>query len=549
MTPPNSSTNPKKKERGRAESPPRRKSKQPVSYSPPSRPGEEFRTLARGIPRPRRGQDAVRKNDQRIKDLSCFPGENPFPVLRTDLKGIILYANPSSARIFGSEEINEKQLLPGGLSSLVRRAVRSGKAAAVTLEEKGRFYHFTAIPFSENEYVNIYGMDITERKKLEDDLRHLNEKLEETVSRRTGELSAVNELLERLFSGVHFLVAYVDSGFNFRRVNRAFAEAYGQTPEYFVGKNHFRLFPDPENERIFRRVVRTGRPFVAYSRPSVYSDHPERGPTYWDWSLRPVRRPDGGVEGLLLTLVDVTERKRAEKKLQWAEKKMADMERLAELGTLSSMVAHEMRTPLATIRLAADNLRRKAADPALEKNIRSIVNKVEYGNRVIDNLLEYSRLRLPGYRRIRLLPLLRASIADSLKTHSDRKITLKFDPAPLRRKQIEADPDQLREVFTNILDNAIEAVTDKDCRIEIAGWVEKNQTVVLKFRDNGPEVTSEVLDRSFTPFVTSKPWGTGLGLSICRELVRLHNGAIDLKPALGGGGAVATVRLPLFAPK
>lgn len=120
-------------------------------------------------------------------------------------------------------------------------------------------------------------------------------------------------LLERLFDAFHVLIAYVDTEFRFVRVNRAYARADGREPADFIGKNHFDLYPNEENEAIFREVLRTGIPYAVTEKPFVYPGHPERGVTYWDWSLRPVHDADARITGLLLALVDVTERVYARK--------------------------------------------------------------------------------------------------------------------------------------------------------------------------------------------------------------------------------------------
>ncbi len=388
--------------------------------------------------------------------------------------------------------------------------------------------------------------DITEIKKLETDLRRFNEKLEQTVIRRTAELNDANELLERIFSSVHFLIAYLDEDFNFLRVNRAYADAYDRNPGYFVGKNHFELFPDQENEKIFSRVADTGRPFVAYARPFIYPGRLDKGTTYWDWSLRPVKDEKGAVEGFILILVDVTEQKEAEEKLKRTRKKMADMARLAELGTLTSMVAHEIRSPLATIRLAIDNLSRKSDDPNLAPHIRSIGNKVEISNRIITSLLDYSHLELPRYKKFSILPLLRECLAETQKSRPEKKVRVKKDLESLQRKKVEADRDQIRQVIRNILENALDACPVDTGKIEISGHLDKNKTMILKFRDNGPGFSDEELKEAFTPFSTHKPSGTGLGLVICRDLVRLHDGTIEVKNA-PQKGAIVTVKLPLRA--
>jgi PAS domain S-box-containing protein len=124
------------------------------------------------------------------------------------------------------------------------------------------------------------------------------------------------EVQEKFFDSIDTLIAYMDRDFNFIRVNEAYAKADGKTPEEFIGRNHFDLFPHRENQAIYRRVLETGEAYSVYEKPFAYPDHPERGITYWNWSLQPVKGSGGQVEGLVLSLVDVTERVRAEDKNQ-----------------------------------------------------------------------------------------------------------------------------------------------------------------------------------------------------------------------------------------
>ncbi len=140
------------------------------------------------------------------------------------------------------------------------------------------------------------------------------------LNHKNEALKLANQLMERIFSNIHISVAYLDNEFNFIRVNENYAAADQQrTVDSFVGKNHFQLYPDAENEAIFRRVLESGEPYVAHAKSFGFPDQPERGMTYWDWNLAPVKSEGGRVEGLLLTLADVTERKRAEAALQVSE--------------------------------------------------------------------------------------------------------------------------------------------------------------------------------------------------------------------------------------
>jgi len=175
-----------------------------------------------------------------------------------------------------------------------------------------------------------------EQKRAEEALRKARDALETKVEERTAELNKSNvllkrevferkrteevlvetsEIVEKMFSTTHLCIAYMDTDFNFIRVNRAYAEADGCDEEFFTGKNHFDLYPNEENKAIFRLVIETGEPYIAYAKPFIYAGHPERSVTYWDWTLHPVKDSQGKIDGLLLCLINVTERKYLEKEI------------------------------------------------------------------------------------------------------------------------------------------------------------------------------------------------------------------------------------------
>lgn len=135
------------------------------------------------------------------------------------------------------------------------------------------------------------------------------------------ELRNTNEILERFFSIGDILIAYLDKEFNFLRVNRAYSGTDERSPEEFIGKNHFDLFPNEDNRRIFSYVRESGKPYYAIEKPFEYAGHPERGVTYWDWSLLPVKDPDGAVIALILVLINVTDRKQAQLALAASEQR------------------------------------------------------------------------------------------------------------------------------------------------------------------------------------------------------------------------------------
>ena len=124
-----------------------------------------------------------------------------------------------------------------------------------------------------------------------------------------------NQLLETFFENTHLLIAIFDREYNFLWVNKAYAIADEKEPEFFPGKNHFELYPDDESEDLFREVVATGKPKFIYAKPFVYANNPERGITYWNWSLTPVTK-NGKVSRVIMTLQNITSLKRAESELR-----------------------------------------------------------------------------------------------------------------------------------------------------------------------------------------------------------------------------------------
>ncbi len=135
------------------------------------------------------------------------------------------------------------------------------------------------------------------------------------------ELRRANELLSATLNATHVLIACMDAEANFILVNRIYAQVDGKEPGFFIGKNHFDLYPNEENEAIFRRVVATGEPYYAHAKPFEYAEHPERGTGYWDWSMVPARDEQGRVKMVVLSLLDITARIEAQMALHESEKR------------------------------------------------------------------------------------------------------------------------------------------------------------------------------------------------------------------------------------
>jgi PAS domain S-box-containing protein len=149
------------------------------------------------------------------------------------------------------------------------------------------------VPSTQN--FRLYGGDITERKKAEE----LSAALGRVVEQDRNTLQATMES-----TNAH--IAYLGPDFNFIMVNSTYEAGSGHTRGELIGHNHFKFFPNPENEAIFKKARDTGKAVEFKAKPFEFVDQPWRGVTYWDWTLTPVKDELGGVRGLVLSLIDVT---------------------------------------------------------------------------------------------------------------------------------------------------------------------------------------------------------------------------------------------------
>ncbi|MGE5401160.1 MAG: PAS domain S-box protein [Ignavibacteriales bacterium] len=154
-------------------------------------------------------------------------------------------------------------------------------------------------------------------------------------------LSRTTQLLETILDETHLYFAYMDQDFNFLRVNRSYAESDGKDPSFFPGKNHFDLYPNEDNRKIFNEVVRTGKPYFIHAKPFMYEKNPERGISYWDWSLIPQQNAKGEVVSLLMSLANVTHQVRAEQEVQHSNRLLKSM--FSSLDEAVLLVDHQGR--------------------------------------------------------------------------------------------------------------------------------------------------------------------------------------------------------------
>ncbi len=251
--------------------------------------------------------------------------------------------------------------------------------------------------------------------------------------------------------------------------------------------------------------------------------------------LSTLRNSSGTHIGMIGIFQDLT-------KLKAMEAEIKTKERLAFIGELSALIAHELRNPLASLKASVEMLREgKVTDLHANKLMGIALSEVDRLNGIVTDFLFYAkpqRLNKSPFDLLRSLKDVITLLRSSKKDKANVKITENFSGELLA----VADPGQLQQVFWNLCNNAMDAVSDGG---EVIISAEKKHDVLeVVFRDTGVGIDEEDIEKIFYPFFTTKEKGTGLGLAIAQKIAEGHGGKITVESRGKGTGAAFRVILP-----
>jgi len=229
--------------------------------------------------------------------------------------------------------------------------------------------------------------------------------------------------------------------------------------------------------------------------------------------------------------------------------RMQRADRLASLGTLTAGLAHEIRNPLVAVKTFLQLLPEKFDDEEFRNYFLTVASgEVERISSLITELLDFSRPSEPQLREENINEILEKMI--TLITTETKKKNLKITKQLAENLPfIQVDKDQIKQVFLNILLNAVQATPENGEIMVVSRSFTKSPEetfLQVEIRDTGSGILPQELEYIFTPFYTTKSQGSGLGLSITHQIVEEHHGYIEVESQLGRGTAF-TVNLPLNA--
>ncbi|WP_245350338.1 PAS domain-containing sensor histidine kinase [Bradyrhizobium sp. UFLA03-84] len=383
--------------------------------------------------------------------------------------------------------------------------------------------------------------EIEEHRKTELQLREANLLLDERVRARTA-------LLQSILDTVPDAMVVIDASGIIESFSSTAERLFGYGADEVCGRNVAMLMPpsySEEHDRYIERYIRTRERRIIGNVREVSGQRRDGTVFPMELSIGEVLHADRQLFTGFIR--DLSERRRANDRLQELQTELIHVSRLSEMGQMATMVAHELNQPLTAITNYMNGgvrLLESEGDPRArlrEAMERSAAQALRAG-RIIKRLRDFvSRGEIE--RRFEPVSALIAEAAELASLGIRQKDLLIEVDHVAPDAAILADRIQLQQVLFNLLRNAAEAVAEQEQRSVAINARLDGSDVVISVIDNGPGISPEVQDRLFQPFVSTKENGMGVGLSICQAIIVAHDGRIwaEANPA---GGTIFRIVLP-----
>jgi PAS domain S-box-containing protein len=370
-------------------------------------------------------------------------------------------------------------------------------------------------------------------------LRHQGTLVDITQQRETEHgLRQLDEFRSRLVENFPDGVAALDTKGRFTFVNPVFAGLLGNDPGRLIGESmDCAASPIAETSfhKVFDEIIAGKTADAAVEYAMQHSDGSWRSMRA---TTRAIRDAGNEVLGIVVSVRDVTG-------YRAQEQQMIQSERMAAMGQMIDGFAHELNNPLTAIAGSIELLESTAAEQTSSRNFQLLKQQTRRAVTIVQNMLFFARPPGPGGARLDLSEVVQRTIA--LQEHSFRMSNISVDFIPeTSLAPTYGDPNQLMQVFLNLLINAEQAIREVRERGTIRVRLGQNENNIwVSFQDDGPGISRESLRQMFDPFYTTKRpgKGTGLGLSVSMAILKKYSGSIDAQAA-PGGGTVFTVSLP-----
>ncbi|MCL5023817.1 MAG: ATP-binding protein [Nitrospirae bacterium] len=351
-------------------------------------------------------------------------------------------------------------------------------------------------------------------KEKEKELDALRRKAED----RADVIENYNEyILQSVPSGV---ISF-DSDFAITKVNLAAERILNLVSSDVIGKDYHDVFGEPL-KGILDGKVTIERGEIQYTTPSGKD-------IYLGLALTPLVDATGKTIGQLMVFSDLTELKALQSQAELRD-------RLSSLGEMAAGMAHELRNPMAVI-AGYTKLLAKKTDPSLLHVVDSVSKEVAVMDRIITDFLSFARPAEPNISRVDPGQVIRRCLAHLIAERNDIRARYALQGIP----SLEGDEILLRQAFTNLIQNAVEAMPQGG---ELGfSFTKDAHAVEVSISDTGHGIPEKIRDKIFLPFYTTKDKGTGLGLALVHKIITSHRGSISVES--NENGTTFRLRFPL----
>jgi PAS domain S-box-containing protein len=349
----------------------------------------------------------------------------------------------------------------------------------------------------------------------------------------SAKLEQSNRRLNAIFDHLPDGVMIIDRKFRIVHVNPVIEKFMGKTLEQVRGEHCFEMCQGTQQRCSFCRadtVFQLGGRASTFCTKPAFAGQEGRMLEIYDF---PLLNEKGEVEQVIEYVKDVTDAVKMQQNLERAQ-------RLAEIGNMAAIVAHEVRNPLNAIRGAVHYLKGECADENIVSYLKLMEEQVERVAQVASNLLDFAKPLVVEFQQSTIEPVIDQALAQVQRLIKKKRVRVLKDIAP-GLPMFPMDVAQVERALINLLSNALESLPPGgnlhiSARQTTVNGGDLPEEVEVVIADDGPGLGNHDPDEFFKPFFTTKLQGTGLGLFIVRKIMESHQGKARLEANTGNGG-------------
>lgn len=391
---------------------------------------------------------------------------------------------------------------------------------------------------------------VDERRSLEEEIKNHRDQLEMIVTQRTRELAEAHNFLNTVLdSSTEYAIVAIDCESRITLFNRGAELLFGRSESEIKGQMATQLVGNSarSDERPFlemaRGIVSKGR-----HQAEMEISRPDGSRFIASIAITPISKAEGDLLGYLIIAKDLTAERKNEAHIQQMRERLAHNEKIAALGRMAAQVAHEVKNPLAGLRLYSLHLKAKLTGKLTDAEMALVDRIIDGINQLSDTaerVLDFARPITLARRPVDLNRIIRDSLALLEPQLKEKKIIVNLnliEPLPIAM----LDEASMRSTLINLMLNSIQAMS-KGGEMTISTLISETG-IEVSITDTGCGMTEEQVKNVFEPFYTTKSQGLGLGMSFASKVIEMHSGKVRIESRVNEGTAI-NVALPVEAEK